>query len=1279
MSTNFPVPLGAVRNGRSMGRALLVFMASLATVIALGLVYAPHAAADTSPANPADPATPTTVSADALPTVQIDGVVWQQAIYGNTVYAVGSFTTARPAGAAPGTQTVARNNILAYDLTTGALKTAFNANLNGQAKSIAIAPDGSRIYVGGAFTTVNGQARRYVAALNPTTGALITSWAPNVGSRVYALAATADKVYMGGWFNNVGSAQRTKLAAVSASNAALLPWNPVLTDGGDVMAMELNADGSRIVVGGNFKSVNGSTNPGWGMAMLSTDGVGQLLPFATNSLVRNAGTKAAMLDFDTQGGTLYGTGYHFGGSDGNFEGTFATDWNTGNTTWLEDCHGDTYGVYGGSKAVYTVSHAHYCGNIGGFPQTEPWTFHHALAFGTKPTGTITADPYGYFNFAGNKRPSLLAWYPDFTVGTFTGQSQAAWSVTGNDDYVVMGGEFPTVNGTRQQGLVRFAVSSKAPDKRGPVADGAAMNPTVSSYARGMASISWPVTWDMDNQNLTYEVYRDGNLTTPIHTATRASSFWQLGTMTYRDQGLTPGATHTYRVFVKDPMGNISRSESVSVKIATTGTISGYVSKVWQDGAQNYWRLGQSSGNTSENWAGGTPLNLASGTTSGQAGALSNDTDTATRFSGSSSGTSASGEAVQGPDEFTVEAWVKTSSTRGGKIIGFGNAATGSSGSYDRHVYMAGNGRIYFGVYPGEARTVNTTTAYNDNKWHHVAASMGPAGMKLYVDGQLKAERSDTTTGQGYSGYWRVGGDNLSGWPGRGLSDYLNGTIDEVATYDKALSAAQVSAHAALSTGTAPNEAPTAAFSSTSDQLDVSVNAAGSSDPDGGITEYRWDFGDGTPVVAGASATASHSYAAAGTYTVSLRVSDADGATDTVTKSVTVTSNQAPKAAFTASTQNLRLAVNASGSSDPDGSITSYLWDFGDGTAPVERTTASTTHDYAAGGDYTVSLTVTDNNGAVNVLTKQVTVAAAPQNAKPVPVFTTATDALKLSVDGAGSSDPDGTITGYSWNFGDGTAPVSGTAKTATHTYAKAGTYSVTLTVTDNEQATASSTQDVVVQAPAGAGVLARDAFNRTLATGWGGADQGGDWLLNSYSTSRASVGGGAGKFSVPAGRTVRADLPAVSTTDTVTTVKLSIEKNQNAGGIYGSVVGRAVPTVGDYQVKYYRSLSGGMQLFLQRVQGGENQLAVVTLSSIGFTAGDELNIKLKVSGTAPTSLSAKAWKQGTTEPAAWQITATDSTAAMQAPGGVAVTNYLSGSTTNGPIQVSYLDVAVDSE
>ena len=65
------------------------------------------------------------VSADALPTVQIDGVVWSQAVVGNTVYAGGRFNNARPAGAAAGTQLTPRGNLLAYDITTGNLVTSF--------------------------------------------------------------------------------------------------------------------------------------------------------------------------------------------------------------------------------------------------------------------------------------------------------------------------------------------------------------------------------------------------------------------------------------------------------------------------------------------------------------------------------------------------------------------------------------------------------------------------------------------------------------------------------------------------------------------------------------------------------------------------------------------------------------------------------------------------------------------------------------------------------------------------------------------------------------------------------------------------------------------------------------------------------------------------------------------------------------------------------------------------------------------------------------------------
>ena len=115
--------------------------------------------ADTSPADPTDPRTPATVALDALPTVQVDGVVWAQAVIGNTVYAVGSFTTARPAGAAAGVNTVARSNALAYNLTTGVLNTTWAPSLNGQGMAVAASPDGSRIYIGGDFTEVNGETQ----------------------------------------------------------------------------------------------------------------------------------------------------------------------------------------------------------------------------------------------------------------------------------------------------------------------------------------------------------------------------------------------------------------------------------------------------------------------------------------------------------------------------------------------------------------------------------------------------------------------------------------------------------------------------------------------------------------------------------------------------------------------------------------------------------------------------------------------------------------------------------------------------------------------------------------------------------------------------------------------------------------------------------------------------------------------------------------------------------------------------------------------------------------
>ncbi|PPB48296.1 PKD domain-containing protein [Arthrobacter pityocampae] len=557
-----PVP-GRLRY-RELPRRILAMTAACVVAAAATLAAGPLASADTTP-DPVTAANPPTVAADPLPTVQVDGVVWQQVIVGNTVYVAGNFTTARPAGAAAGTNTVARNHILAYDLTTGALVRSFAPSLNAQARSIAASPDGSRIYVGGAFTTVNGTPASRIAALDPATGEVIPSFKPAPNSRVDTIVATADAVYLGGWFSAVGSTPRARLAAVDAGTGALRSWNPTAA-GGDVAAMVISPDRTKLVVGGSFTTLNGSSNPGYGLAAVDA-ATGAVKPWAVNGLVRDGGVNSGITSLSTDGTHVYGTGYVYG-SGGNLEGAFSADWADGALTWVEDCHGDSYSVAPIGEVVYAVGHSHHCGNIGGFPEQYPQIWQRAIAFSRSATGTVKRNSVGnYFNFAGNPSPSLLTWFPKLTAGSFTGQYQAAWSVTGNSDYVVLGGEFPRVNGKAQQGLVRFAVRDIAPNKTGPDVTGAGANPTLTSPAPGRVTVKWTANWDYDNEKLTYRVIRDGQIATPVHQVSQQSRFWERPVLTFEDSGLAPSSTHTYRIFAADPFGNEVRSESVSVTVA----------------------------------------------------------------------------------------------------------------------------------------------------------------------------------------------------------------------------------------------------------------------------------------------------------------------------------------------------------------------------------------------------------------------------------------------------------------------------------------------------------------------------------------------------------------------------------------------------------------------------------------------------------------------------------------------------------------------------------------
>ncbi len=262
-----------------------------------------------------------------------------------------------------------------------------------------------------------------------------------------------------------------------------------------------------------------------------------------------------------------------------------------------------------------------------------------------------------------------------------------------------------------------------------------------------------------------------------------------------------------------------------------------------------------------------------------------------------------------------------------------------------------------------------------------------------------------------------------------------------------------------------NQAPTAVASSDvvsgKTPLTVSFSGSASTDPDNAITTYGWDFGDGNT---GTGETPSHTFASSGSYTVTLTVTDALGATDQTTLTIVVADNVAPVANIqaTPTSGHAPLEVNFDGttSTDSDGSIASYAWDFGDGNSD---STATPTHTYASAGTYVATLTVTDDNGATG--NDLVTINASVPNVAPTAVadasVTSGPEDLTVNFDSSNSTDPDGSIAATVWNFGDGNSDVSAAP---THTYTTPGTYTVTLTVTDDDGATDTDSLQITVTA-----------------------------------------------------------------------------------------------------------------------------------------------------------------------------------------------------------------------
>jgi hypothetical protein len=753
-----------------------LFRRSVVTPLVVGgiiLAGATTAVAEPTGGTGPDDATASPLSAAATAMPQTDKTIYALGYSNGVLYLGGTFTTTRPAGAAAGTQTTAQPRLAAVNTTTNKVISSWTPQVSGGAIfAMAVSPDGKRLYVGGTFNHIDGKFHNRIAGFDitdPKAPVLLPAkkFNPTPNKKIVALAATNTTVYAGGYLTSAGGAARTDVAAFSADGGATLPWKPVLAGVSApsypnpfVTSLAVTPDGSRVAIGGLFDKVNGVSQHGLAMVDATT---GASVPgYQIPSILPTSYITAIAMD----GGRMFIAGRDDkSGNSNRHEGVRAMDLATGATLWGSDghrCLGDSFALQVLAGQVWVGTHAHNCSAIGGHPEMSPRFYGSTMG---QDVVTGTQDHF-YPATYGNK--------------TVQGSMNNVRAFATDGSRLFVAGGFLRTDGVKSQDLVSFDPKNggggAVPTKVG--------RPKLSTTSAGV-KVSWTAASDVDDRNLTYRVYRNKG-TTAIGTVTAASTFWSLPTISFVDSGATPGASVTYKVAVSDGSNNAGKSVA-SNSITVPAAPASYAQAVLADSPELYWRFDESGGSTTADASGHNDLGRLTGGTFGATGV-------------SAGGVTLTGGqhvysqvARTSPNGFTEEVWFRSTSTQGGRIMGFGNATSGTSTQYDRHVYMTDGGQLVFGTYSGTPRTITSPGSYNDGQWHHVVVTQGADGQTMYVDGGVVASSTFSKAENGTL-YFRVGSDNVSSWPSQPSSQGLAGTFDEAAFYATELLPAQVAAH-----------------------------------------------------------------------------------------------------------------------------------------------------------------------------------------------------------------------------------------------------------------------------------------------------------------------------------------------------------------------------------------------------------------------------------------------------------------------------------------------------
>jgi PKD repeat protein len=378
-----------------------------------------------------------------------------------------------------------------------------------------------------------------------------------------------------------------------------------------------------------------------------------------------------------------------------------------------------------------------------------------------------------------------------------------------------------------------------------------------------------------------------------------------------------------------------------------------------------------------------------------------------------------------------------------------------------HAYAeSGSFTITLTVTDDDGKTAQAqTTIQIDNRYPTAELSLSVDGRTVTADASGSSDPNDQITR--YTFKWGDGTQDET------QDATMSHTYDSVGSKQIELSVEDSFGLTADASGTIMVEGspPDATVTRSVEENVVTATASGSTDPDGDIVEYRWDWGDGATETT-TDPTAQHQYEPLGqNYSLSVTVVDQFGMTDTASTSVFIPEINPPSADLSVSVEGMSVMGDASGSSDPDGDIQSYRFEWGDGTVDeVQNPTVD--HTYSESGAYVITVTVRDGYGNTDTDSKSVSVSGSPPDAS----VTRSVDQNQVTATASGSADPDGDIVEYQWDWGDGSTDTT-MNPTAEHTYEPTGqNYTIEVVVVDSQGNTDSATTSAFIpnnDAPAG--------------------------------------------------------------------------------------------------------------------------------------------------------------------------------------------------------------------